>query len=65
MGFNLEQCCGNGYEIEGLVSYSNIHEAIIEKDIICTDSLPSAILNDFRECMVTLDAMKKQIRELC
>ena len=59
MGFNLEQCCGNGYEIEGLVSYSNIHEAIIEKDIICTDSLPSAILNDFRECMVTLDAMKK------
>ena len=59
MGFKLEQCCGKGYEIEGLVTYSNIYEAIIGKDIVCTDSLPSAILNDFKECMVTLEAMKK------
>ena len=59
MGFSLEQCCGKGYEIEGLVSYNNIYEAIIGKDIICTDSLPAAILNDFKECMVTLEAMKK------
>ena len=59
MGFSLEQCCGKGYEIEGLVSYSNIYEAIIGKDIVCTDSLPAAILNDFKECMVTLEAMKK------
>ncbi len=58
MGFKLEQCCGNGYEIEGLVSHSNIYEAIIGKDIICTDSLPSAILDDFKECMVTLKAMR-------
>jgi len=58
MGFKLEQCCGNGYEIEGLVSHSNIYEAIKGKDIICTDSLPSAILNDFKECMVTLEAMQ-------
>ena len=58
MGFKLEQCCGNGYEIEGLVSHSNIYEAIIGKDIICTDSLPSAILDDFKECMVTLKAMQ-------
>lgn len=58
MGFKLEQCCGKGYEIEGLVSHSNIYEAIIGKDIICTDSLPSAILDDFKECMVTLKAMR-------
>ena len=58
MGFKLEQCCGNGYEIEGLVLHSNIYEAIIGKDIICTDSLPSAILDDFKECMVTLKAMQ-------
>ena len=58
MGFKLEQCCGNGYEIEGLVSHSNIYEAIIGKDIICTDSLPSAILDNFKECMVTLEAMQ-------
>ena len=59
MGFSLEQCCGNGYEIEGLVSYSNIYDAIIGKDIVCTDSLPAHILNDSKECMVTLEAMKK------
>ena len=59
MGFKLEQCCGKGYEIDGLVSHSNIYEAIIEKDIVCTDSLPSAILSDFKECTVTLEAMKK------
>ncbi len=58
MGFKLEQCCGNGYEIEGLVSHSNIYDAIKEKDIICTDSLPSAILDKFKECMVTLEAMQ-------
>ena len=58
MGFKLEQCCGNGYEIEGLVSYSNIYEAIIGKDIICTDSLPSTILDKFKDCMVTLKAMQ-------
>lgn len=59
MGLNLEQCCGKGYEIEGLVSYSNINEAILGKDIVCTDSLPTDILSDFKECMVTLEAMKK------
>ena len=59
MGLNLEQCCGKGYEIEGLVSYSNINDAILGKDIVCTDSLPTDILSDFKECMVTLEAMKK------
>ena len=58
MGFKLEQCCGNGYEIEGVVTHSNIYEAIRGKDIICTDSLPSAVLDDFRECKVTLEAMQ-------
>ena len=52
MDFSLEQCCGKGYEIEGLVSYSNIYEAIIGKDIVCTDSLPATILNDFKECII-------------
>ena len=59
MGLNLEQCCKKGYEIEGLVSYSNINDAILGKDIVCTDSLPTDILSDFKECMVTLEAMKK------
>ena len=58
MGFDLEQCCGNGYEMDGIVSHNNIQEAIIGKDIVCTDSLPSEVLDDFRECQITVDIMK-------
>lgn len=58
MGFELEQCCGNGYEIDGMVSYNNINEAITGKDIVCTDSLPSSILDDFRKCQITVEIMK-------
>lgn len=58
MGFDLEQCCPKGYEIDDIVAYDNIYEAIVGKDIVCTDSLPSDILDDFKECQVTLKAMK-------
>lgn len=58
MGFSLEQCCGKGYEIEGIASYNNICEAIIGKDIICTDSLLSNVLDDFRECQITKSIME-------
>lgn len=58
MGFELEQCCGKGYEIDGIVSHNNIYEAIIGKDIVCTDSLPSSVLDDFKECQITLEVMK-------
>lgn len=47
MGFDLEQCCGKGYEIDGMVSYNNIKEAIIGKDVVCTDSLSANALGDF------------------
>ena len=57
MGFDLEQCCGRGYEIEGIVTYDNISTAIKGKDVICTDSLPSNILADFKNCQVTKSAM--------
>lgn len=58
MGFELEQCCGRGYEIDGLNTHNNIYEAIVGKDIVCTDSLPSNVLDDFKECQVTLKAMQ-------
>ena len=58
MGFDLEQCCPNGYEIDGIVTYNNIYDAIVSKDIVCTDSLSSDILDDFKECQLTLKAMK-------
>lgn len=59
MGFSLEQCCGQGYEMEGVVSYHNIYDAISGKDIICTDSLPASALADFRECQVSIAAMER------
>lgn len=58
MGFSLEQCCGKGYEIDGLVAYNNIYNAVVGKDIVCTDSLPASTLAEFRECQVTTAAME-------
>lgn len=57
MDIELEQCCANGYEIDGLKTYCNIREAVKGKDIICTDSLPSGILDEFRNCQVTKEIM--------
>lgn len=57
MDIELEQCCANGYEIDGLKTYCNIREAVKGKDIICTDSLPSGILDEFRNCQVTKKIM--------
>jgi len=57
MGFSLEQCCGNGYEMEGIKTYDNINDAIVGKDIVCTDSLPGNILPDFKNCQVTKEIM--------
>jgi len=57
MGFKLSQCCGKGYEINGLMTYNSATEAIVGKDIICTDSLPSNVLADFRNCQITKEIM--------
>ncbi|MCI9080523.1 MAG: peptide transporter [Lachnospiraceae bacterium] len=57
LGFNLSQCCGAGYEIDGIKVYHNIKDAVKGKDIICTDSLPAEALNDFRECQVDKEVM--------
>lgn len=59
MGFELAQCCGKGYEIPDLNVYYDINEAVKGRDIICTDSLPTDILADFRECQVTRSVMDK------
>ena len=59
MGFKLEQCCPVGYEIDNIKCYTNINEAIIEKDIICTDSIPSKAKEDFKEYQITLQHMQK------
>lgn len=58
IGFSLEQCCGNGYEMDGVVTHHNIKDAIVGKDIVCTDSLPGNILPDFKDCQVTREIME-------
>lgn len=55
---DLEQCCAKGYEIEGLKTYNSIDEAIICKDVVCTDSLPESLLAAFSSCRVTKEAME-------
>lgn len=59
LGFALEQCCGAGYEIDGVTAHYDIESAVVGKDIICTDSLPADILGDFAGCQVTKAAMDK------
>lgn len=59
MGFSLEQCCGEGYEIEGLPVYHSIEEAVTGKDIVCTDSLPESALAAFKDCKVTREMMDR------
>lgn len=58
MGFELSQCYGAGYEMEGVKAYHDIKEAVIGKDIVCTDSLPFDVLKDFKKCQVTEEVMK-------
>lgn len=57
MGFHLSQCCGAGYEMEGVAAYHDIRTAVKGKDIICTDSLPADALQDFKACQITKEVM--------
>ncbi len=59
MGFELEQCCPAGYELDNVKVHTNIDEAISGKDIICTDSIPDRAKKDFKGYQITLKHMKK------
>ncbi len=59
MGFELEQCCPVGYEIDNINFHTNIDEAVIGKDIICTDSILNKAKEDFKEYQITLQQMEK------
>lgn len=58
IGFDLAQCCGKGYEMEGVTVFHSIVEAITGRDVICTDSLPASVLGDFKDCQVTESIME-------
>lgn len=57
LGFELSQCCGAGYEMDGVRVYHEIETAVRGKDIICTDSLAADELKDFKNCQVTKRVM--------
>ena len=59
MGFELEQCCPVGYEIDNINFHTNIDEAVIGKDIICTDAIPNKAKEEFKEYQITLLHMQK------
>lgn len=64
-GFSVEQCCPHGYEIKNVGTLHNIkivhdlNEAIKNKDIICTDSIPASVLSDFENFQITKDILEK------
>lgn len=57
MGLHLEQCCPDGYEMEDLVCHRDMHQAVVGKDIVCTDSLPAKLAMDFKDYQITTEIM--------
>lgn len=58
MDFSLTQSSPSEYKIPGVNHIIDLKSAIVDKDIICTDSLGSDILKDFTEHQVTLEIME-------
>ena len=58
LGFKFIQCCPKGYEIDGASVCYDLEQAVANKDIICTDSIPSAAKDDFKGYQITLEDMK-------
>lgn len=52
-GLSLAQCNPEKYMVPGVKRYENINEAVAGRDVICTDSLPASVLDEFRAYRVT------------
>lgn len=65
VGFNFTQCCPRGYEIDGASVCYEIDKALVGKDIICTDSIPSAARDDFEGYQITLDRLSYTNADAC
>lgn len=65
VGFNFTQCCPRGYEIDGASVCYEIDKAVVGKDIICTDSIPSAAKDDFEGYQITLDRLRYANADAC
>lgn len=65
VGFNFTQCCPRGYEIDGASVCYEIDKALVGKDIICTDSIPSAARDDFEGYQITLERLSYAKADAC
>lgn len=65
IGFKFTQCCPRGYEIDGASVCYDIDKAVVGKDIICTDSIPSAAKNDFKGYQITLERLRYANADAC
>ena len=61
-GFSLSQCAPLAYQIPGVNCKEDLKEAIVGKDIICTDSIPSNMTENFKNYQIDEDLMKQANR---
>ena len=59
LGFHFTQCCPKGYEIDGASVCYNLGQAVVGKDIICTDSIPASAKDDFKGYQISLEHLKQ------
>jgi len=52
-GFSLTQCCPDKYCMKDVPYISKISEAVLGKDIICTDSIQTNAIEEFKSYQIT------------
>lgn len=55
--FSLSQSSPVKYKLPGVTCNDNLKDAIAGKDIICTDSIPSDMINDFKDYQISKELM--------
>ena len=65
LGFKFTQCCPKGYEIDGVSVCYDIDQAVVGKDIICTDSISSSAKKAFEGYQITLKRLKHANENAC
>ena len=56
-GFSLTQSSPAKYQIAGVTCNDNLKNALEGKDVICTDSLPSNMIGEFKDYQISKDLM--------
>ncbi len=56
-GFTLTQSSPARYQIRGVSCNDDVKNAIVGKDVICTDSIPSNMIDEFKDYRITKELM--------